>query len=338
MSATRGAWVLPALAALVAAAAALSFGVGRFPLPATDVLAILWSAVSGRPHGLPPEAETVLWQIRGPRVLSALVVGAALAASGAALQAVFRNPLAAPDLLGVSAGSALGAVLGIFLGWTVLAIQLSAFAGGLLAVAVAFAVGTLLPLRDRILSLVLAGIAIGSLLGALVSLIKTLADPFTQLPAITFWLLGSFASIQPRDAAWLAAGALAGIAPLALLRWRADALAVSDDEVRALGVNLRAMRVALVVGATLATAATVAAAGIIGWIGLVVPHAARLLVGARFSRVLPASMLAGALLMVTIDTLGRAIAQAEVPPGVLTAIVGAPALFVLMIRGRGDRG
>src|SRR5690606_7853131 len=144
---------------------------------------------------LPAMAETVLWQIRGPRVLAAVLVGAVLAASGVALQSVFRNPLAAPDLLGVSAGSAVGAVLGIFLGWTVLAIQAAAFAGGLGAVAIVYAIGSALPLRDRTLSLVLAGIAVGSMLGSLVALVKTMADPYTQLPAITFWLLGSFASI-----------------------------------------------------------------------------------------------------------------------------------------------
>ena len=328
-------WIVGLLALALVASALYALGSGRFHLPLGDVLRILIDG-HGAPVPLGPStAETVLWQIRGPRVLAAIVVGAALAASGVALQSVFRNPLAAPDLLGVSAGAALGAVLGIFLGWSVFAIQASAFAGGLAAVTIVYAVGTVLPLRDRTLSLVLAGIAIGSVLGALIALVKTLADPYTQLPAITFWLLGSFASITLVDLALLSGLALLGLVPLALMRWRADALALSDDEVHALGVRLPVVRLALVCGATLATSGTVAAAGIIGWIGLVVPHAARLMVGASFPRVLPVAMLLGALLMLVIDTLGRSLAQSEVPPGVLTALVGAPVLFALML-GRSD--
>lgn len=327
------------LAGLVLAlllAGLLALGSGSFPLPLGDVLRLLAARLGAPPPDLPATAETVLWQIRGPRVLAALAVGAVLAASGAALQSVFRNPLAAPDLLGVSAGSVVGAVLGIFLGWAIWAIQAAAFVGGLVAVAVVYAIGTALPLRDRTLSLVLVGIAVGSMLGSAVALVKTLADPYTQLPAITFWLLGSFASIGQADLAGLALCAIAGLIPLLLMRWRADALMLSDDEVRALGVGLPLLRLSLVVGATLLTAATVAAAGIIGWIGLVVPHAARLLVGASFPRLLPVAMLLGALLMLAIDTVGRSIGQAELPPGVLTALIGAPVLFFLMLRRRDD--
>lgn len=320
-------WVAGLLGLALLASTLYALGSGRFHLPLGEVLRLLAGS-----QDAPSTAETVLWQIRGPRVLASIVVGAALAASGVALQSVFRNPLAAPDLLGVSAGAALGAVLGIFLGWSVFAIQASAFAGGLAAVALVYAVGTVLPLRDRTLSLVLAGIAIGSMLGALIALVKTLADPYTQLPAITFWLLGSFSSITTVDLALLATLTVLGIVPLVLMRWRADALALSDDEVHALGLRLPVLRLALVCGATLATSGTVAAAGIIGWIGLVVPHAARLMVGASFPRVLPVAMLLGALLMLVIDTLGRSIGQSEVPPGVLTALVGAPVLFALMIR------
>lgn len=339
MPASRGRhlpWPLLAAALALALVAALLYalGSGRFHLPLADVVRLLVGRgeLSDPTHAA--TAQAVLWQIRGPRVLCSVLVGAVLAASGAALQSVFRNPLAAPDLLGVSGGAALGAVLGIFLGWGAFAIQGAAFAGGLAAVALVYAVGTVLPLRDRTLSLVLAGIAIGSMLGALIALVKTLADPYTQLPAITFWLLGSFAAVTGTDLAVLAGFSLAALVPLALVRWRADALALSDDEVHALGVRLPVLRLALVCGATLATSASVAVAGIIGWIGLVVPHAARMLVGASFARVLPVSMLLGGLLMLLIDTLGRSIAQAEVPPGVLTALVGAPVLFVLMLRRR----
>ncbi len=323
--------VVALLAALLA-----SVCIGRFPIGPGQILDLVLARPGDGASADLLTAQTVLWQVRGPRVLAAAIVGAALAASGAALQSVFRNPLAAPDLLGVSAGAALGAVLGIFLGWRLAGIQAGAFVGGLAAVGAVWMVGVRLPLRDKVLSLVLTGIAIGSLLGALIALIKMLADPYTQLPAITFWLLGSFASVEPRDLRWLASASVLGMVPMVLLRWQADALALSDDEARTLGVRLGALRGALVLGATLATAASVAAAGIIGWVGLVVPHAARLLVGAAFSRVLPVAMLIGALLMVVIDTLGRSVAQAEIPPGVLTALIGAPALFLLMIRRSDD--
>lgn len=324
-------WVVVLLVAALVATTLYALGSGRFDLPLREVLRILFGGALPGDGAGGALAETVLWQIRGPRILASLTVGAALAASGVALQSVFRNPLAAPDLLGVSAGAALGAVAGIFLGWTVFAIQGAAFVGGLVAVSIVYSVGTMLPLHDRTLSLVLAGIAIGSVLGALIALVKTLADPYTQLPAITFWLLGSFASITGSDLGLLALFGVVGLAPLVVMRWRADALALSDDEIHALGVRLPLLRLSLVTGATLATSATVAAAGVIGWIGLVVPHAARLLVGASFARVLPVSMLLGALLMLVIDTLGRSIAASEVPPGVLTALIGAPVLFALML-------
>ncbi len=321
---------------MLAATIVGGLGVGAFPLGATDLWRLLVDAIGGPAHELSETSQSVIWQLRGPRVVAAAVVGAGLAASGLSMQSVFRNPLAAPDLLGVSAGAALGAVIGIYLGWPLPAIQAGAFAGGLGAAGLVYLIGTRLLLRDRVLSLVLAGIAIGSLLAALIALLKTLADPVAQLPAITFWLLGSFASVGPSDLGWLVAVVGLGIAPMLVLRWRADALALSDDEVRSLGIGPASLRAVLLAGAALATAACVAAAGVIGWVGLVIPHAARLLVGASFAGALPVAMLLGAILMVLIDAIGRATTHIEIPPGVLTALLGAPALFALMLRRRGE--
>jgi iron complex transport system permease protein len=323
------------LASLLGLAMLISLAAGRYPIE----LGQLFEALVGGPPdraGDGPGAQLIVWQLRGPRVLVSAMIGAALAAAGAAMQSVFRNPLAAPDLLGVSAGAALGAVLAILLGWPVAGLQAAAFAGGLIAVALVWMLGRQLPLRDPMLGLLLSGIAIGSLLGALVSLVKMLLDPMGDLPAITFWLLGSFASIEPGALRWVAGALLLGMLPLVALRWKADALALSDDEVRSLGIRVGRLRLWLVLGATLLAAVSVAAAGIIGWVGLVVPHAARMLVGASFARLLPASALLGALLMVTIDALARSIALTELPPGVLTALIGAPALFLLMARSRHD--
>lgn len=325
--------VVAGLVGLLTLALVAAFSVGPLPVGLAEVFAPLRHGPA--PAGAGPTApEAVFWQLRFPRVVAAGVIGAALAASGAALQQVFRNPLASPDLLGVSSGAALGAVIGIFLGWSLLGLQAAAFAGGLIAVALVHVIAGALRVRDRVLALLLTGVAVGSLLGALIAVVQMLSDPVRELPAITFWMMGSFASVTGRDLPWLCLVCAAGVAPLALLRWRADALALTDDEVRTLGIGPTGLRLALTAGATLATASCVAAAGIVGWVGLVVPHAARLLVGASFPRVLPVSMLLGATLMLAIDAAGRGLATAELPPGVLSALVGAPILFVLMLRGR----
>jgi iron complex transport system permease protein len=316
--------------ALLAALAAASFVVGPYPISPADVARALASAVSRTPSGLPPNVDAVVLELRAPRIAAAIAVGAALTASGAAYQRLFRNPLVSPDILGVSAGSAVGASLALLGTLPSGVVQLAAFAGGLLAVAMVVAVASLLGGRDRVLTLVLTGVVVGSLFGAGVALLKALADPASQLPALTFWLMGSFASVTPHDLAAAMVPMVAGIAALWLLRWRIDVLTLSPAEAASLGVPVTAMRWAVIVAATLATAASVALAGTIGWVGLVVPHAARLLAGAAFARVLPLSLLTGAALMLAIDTVCRAAFGAEMPPGVLTAFVGTP-LFILLL-------
>jgi iron complex transport system permease protein len=314
--------------------AALAFAVGRFPLAPGELAALAANKLFGAGYALAPNVETVVLQVRGPRILAALLVGAALAAAGTAYQGMFRNPLVSPDILGVSAGAALGAVLGIFLSQDALTIQLGAFAGGLAAVGLVYAVGAQVRRHDPILSLILAGIVIGTLLGALIALIKYLADPYNQLPAITYWLLGSLAAVSPRDLALAAPFALAGLVPLYLLRWRMNLLSLTDDEARALGVSVGRLRLAVVCAATLMTAAAVAISGIIGWVGLLVPHAARMLVGPEFSRLLPLAMLLGAAFLLAVDTLARTLAPIEVPPGVLTALIGTPFFLWLFASAR----
>jgi iron complex transport system permease protein len=289
-----------------------------------EILALVTAKLTGGGAALSPNVDSVVLQVRGPRVLAALLVGAALAAAGTAYQGMFRNPLVSPDILGVSTGAALGAVLGIFLSAGVFFTQLLAFGGGLAAVGAVYWIGSRMRGHDPLLALVLTGVVIGSLLGSAIALLKYLADPYNQLPAITFWLLGSLASISPRDLAIAAPLALAGLAPLLLLRWRIDLLALPDDEARALGADTRTLRPIVVTAATLMTAAAVAVSGIIGWVGLVIPHAARLIVGPGFGRLLPLAMLLGAGFLLAVDTLCRTLATIEVPPGVLTALIGTP--------------
>lgn len=312
----------------------LAFAAGRYPISAGELLQLAANTLFGAGHDIAPSAETVVLQVRGPRILAALLVGAALAAAGTAYQGMFRNPLVSPDILGVSAGAALGAVLGIFFSQSALVIQLGAFAGGLAAVGMVYAVGANVRRHDPILSLILAGIVLGTLLGAFIGLLKYLADPYNQLPAITYWLLGSLAAVAPADLALAAPFALAGLVPLYLLRWRMNLLSLSDDEARALGVPVARLRFAVVCAATLMTAAAVAISGIIGWVGLLIPHAARMLVGPEFSRLLPLSMLLGAAFLLAVDTLARTVAPIEIPPGVLTALIGTPFFLWLFVSAR----
>lgn len=315
--------------------AALMLGaslVGAYPISLADMTAALGRRLGGAPAE--GQIDTVLFQVRMPRVLAAALVGAALAAAGAAYQTLFRNPLVSPDILGVSTGAGLGAVLGIFLSLPVAGIQLSAFAVGLATVGVVYAIASVVHGREPVLVLVLAGVVVGSLAGAAISLLKILADPYDQLPAIVFWLLGSLAAIR-RAEVWAALPlVLAGLVPLVLLRWRINVLSLGDEEAKALGVEAGRLRLAVVVAATLMTASVVAISGVIGWVGLVIPHIARMAVGPSFDRLLPTAMLLGASYLVTVDTVARTMAGIEVPIGILTAMIGAPFFLYLLARGR----
>ena len=313
----------------------LALAAGKFPVPVADVFAILAAKLFGTAPG-EATAQVVVLQVRLPRVAAALVVGAALSSAGATYQGLFRNPLVSPDILGVSAGAGLGAVLGIYLALPVLAIQAMAFAGGLGAVAIVYAVGALVRRHDPVLTLVLAGVAIGAVLGSALSLLKVLADPYNQLPAITYWLLGSLSSVTLGDVLAILPAIGLGLLPLVLLRWRMNLMSLGEEEARALGVETRWLRPLLVAAATLVTAAAVSVTGVIGWIGLIVPHLARGLVGPDFRRLLPASALLGAGYLVAVDLAARTIAPIEVPLGILTALAGAP--FFLWLLAAGKRG
>lgn len=330
--AQRSAVVLIALAVILLAALLLASALGPYPLSPGDVV----SAIAGRLVGsaAPGPVDTILFQIRLPRVLAALLVGAALAAAGASYQTLFRNPLVSPDILGVSAGAGFGAVLGILLSLPVFAIQGLGFVTGLLTVGIVYMLARALRSQNEILVLVLAGIVVGALAGAGISLVKILADPYNQLPAITFWLLGSLSGIKASDLQTLLPLVVLGLVPLVLLRWRIGVLSLGDDEAGALGVNVRFVRGVVIASATLITSTAVSVSGVIGWIGLVIPHMARLLVGPRFDRVLPASVLMGAAFLMLIDTVARIAARIEIPLGLLTAILGAPVFVWLLARGR----
>jgi len=335
--ASRFALWMAASGAALAALAAWSLTVGRYPVGAPEVLRALAAALTRGSAGLADNAQAVILEVRAPRVAAALVVGAALSGAGAAFQALFRNPLVSPDILGVSSGCALGAGAAVLLALPLAGVQAFAFVGGLAAVGLVVAIAARVGERDPLLTLILAGVVVGSLFGAGIALVKFVADPYNQLPAITFWLLGSFSGVSPADLGVALVPLAIGLVPLALLRSRIDLLALSEDEAASLGANVRLLRGAVIVFGTLVTAAAVAIAGTIGWVGLLVPHAARLLAGAPFARVFPLSLVLGAGFMVAVDTACRSAFAVEIPPGVATAFVGAPVFIALLAATRRAR-
>jgi iron complex transport system permease protein len=310
----------------------VAFTVGRYPVTLAELIEVLVSRLMGRTAAVPPAVENVVLLVRGPRVVAAVLVGGALAVAGTAFQGLFRNPLVSPDILGASSGAALGAVLGIYFSLGVIGIEGLAFAGGLVAVAAVYVIGSLLHSRDPILVLVLTGVVVGALLGAGVGLVKYLADPYNQLPAMTFWLLGSLAATTVADLLPLTGPVAVGTIVLIALRWRLNVMSLPEDEARALGLATGPFRIAIVAAATLVTSASVATSGIIGWVGLVVPHVARALVGPDFPRLIPTAALLGGGYLLFIDTLARTAAPVEIPLGILTAVIGTP-FFIWLLAG-----
>ncbi len=325
------------LGLVLAVLVVFALGQGAYPLSGTEVLRALVAGFGSDPEAGQSLAVRVVWDLRLPRIAAALLVGAALSTAGAAYQTMFRNPLVSPDILGVSSGAGLGAILAIYLNFSLFGVQMAAFVGGLLAVGIVLSLARMLRHHPPILILVLAGMAVGTLLGAALSLIKILADPYSQLPSMTFWLLGGLSAVRSYEVWPAALMVLACIVPVWLLRWRINVLALQDEEARSLGMPVSALRCLLIVCATLMTAVCVALAGIIGWVGLLIPHAARLLVGPDFSRLLPVCLLVGAAFLLLTDTLARSIGTLELPLGVLTALVGAPGFLLLLARGARQR-
>ena len=329
-----------ALMALVLLVCTLgSFVLGRYPVSIREVLGILRNRLMGSfgvetPVFWTSQMEAAVWNIRLPRVLLSILVGACLAAAGAAYQGVFQNPMAAPDILGASAGAGFGAALAILLGLSSAGITLGAFASSLLTVALVFSVSRRAK-GDRILGLVLAGIMVSSLFQAGTSFIKLVADPSNQLPQITYWLMGSLSGARWSEIRFVVLPMLAGLIPLLLLRWQLNVVTMGDDEARAMGVNAPRIRILIVICSTLVTASAVSVSGMIGWVGLVIPHMTRRLVGSDYRFLMPASMLGGGIFLLIVDNISRNVTASGIPIGILTAFVGAP-FFLWLITGKGD--
>ena len=309
--------------------------VGRYALSPGQLVQMLWTRITGGAADWPISDDKVVFAVRLPRVAAAALVGAALAVSGAAYQGMFRNPMVSPDILGASTGAGFGAAVAILLGAGYFGISAAAFCCGLLAVAAAGLVSRLSK-ADQAVSLILAGMMISSLFSAGTSFVKLVADTQQQLPAITYWLMGSLSSIKDKDVVFLAIPVALGMIPLFFLRWRMNLLTVGEEEAQSMGVNTRRLRGAVIVCATLLTSASVAVSGMIGWVGLVIPHFCRMLFGYDYRRLIPAGALFGAAFLLAVDDIARLVTTGELPLGILTAFVGAP-LFLYLIATGGRR-
>lgn len=312
-----------------------SFTLGRYAVPLKELLGILGSKLGLKIQPFwTTQMETAIINIRLPRVLLSVLVGMCLAAAGASYQGVFQNPMASPDILGASAGAGFGAALAILLGLSSVFITLGAFLMSLLTVALVFLVGRHAK-GDRILGLVLAGIMMSSLLQSGTSFIKLAADPNNQLPQITFWLMGSLSGARWKEIGFVLIPMLAGLIPLLLLRWQLNVITMGDDEARAMGVNAPRIRLVIVICSTLVTASAVSVSGMIGWVGLVIPHIMRRVVGSDYRYLMPASMLGGGIFLLLVDNVSRSVTSSGIPIGILTSFIGAP-FFLWLITERRD--
>jgi len=323
--------IIFALFALLLLVLFFSLGIGRYEISYAQIFEFIRSAILNEQPS-DEQGYTVFTLIRLPRVLFAILVGAALASSGAVYQGLFKNPLVSPDILGVSSGAAVGASVAIILNFNYIGVQLSAFACGLFAVfAVVFISSVIAKGRLNLLVMVLTGIVISSLFGALSSLIKFLADSEDKLPEVTFWLMGSLArSGGYKNLALLFCVVMICLVPLFMLRYKLNTLSFGEEEARAMGLNVKFYNIIIIITSTLLTATCVSFCGIVGWVGLVIPHIMRFVVGANFITLFPASLLGGGLFLLIVDTTSRSLMASEIPLGVITSLVGAP-LFVYLL-------
>ena len=314
----KGAPIIAILTIILVAAVLVSFTLGRYDMTVLDVLKVAANQLFGMETFSESTHITVVTQVRFPRVIAALVIGATLAAAGASYQGLFKNPMVSPDLLGASAGAGFGASFALLMGGNMYVVVSTAVSKG----------------ESMTLTLVLTGMVVTALFQAFITMTKYVADPDDKLPSITYWLMGGLSSTRIEDLPMLFAPVIVGIVPMLLFRNQLNALSFGDEEARALGVNTKFIRALFIFCATLVTAASVAAAGMVGWVGLVIPHLARMIVGPNHKVLLPASLLLGALYVLVIDDLCRCLFAIELPLSVLTAIIGAPFFIYLLTRGK----
>ena len=313
----------------------LAVCIGKYPVTPGESLRILWAKLFGLETGSDLMTENVVMRLRIPRILASVLVGAALAVSGAAYQGIFKNPLVSPDFLGVSGGACIGAAAAILFSLSTAFVSFFAFIGGIVAVVLTVTIPAFLRNRSNIM-LVLSGIIISSVMSSILGFIKYVADPDTQLASITYWTMGSFQYIELGEILTLLPLILIPMAILILMSWWIDVLSMGEDEARALGANVRLVRGIAIACSTLLTAGSVCIAGTISWIGLIIPHFGRMVVGPSNRKLIPASALLGGLFMLLVDTLTRTIATTEMPVSIMTGVIGAPVFCWLLFMQKDD--
>lgn len=312
----------------------ISFKLGRYPISTTNLLAILLSKFCHIHQFWTDQTEAILFNVRMPRIILACLVGCCLSAAGASYQGIFQNPMAAPDILGASAGAAFGAALAILNYGNSGIITISSFCFSLLSVALVYLISKRAKGKN-ILGLILSGIMVSSLFSAGTSYIKLVADPNNQLPAITYWLIGSLAGAKISQIQFAVIPMAIGLIGLFLLKWQLNILAMGDDEAKTMGINAKLIRLLVIIFATMVTAASVSISGMIGWVGLVIPHLARRIVGNNYKYLMSASMILGAIFLLVVDNFSRNLLAVEIPLGILTAFIGAP-FFIYLITREGE--
>ncbi len=329
----------------------ISFYEGRYDISIKDVIE---SIISGIKHGfwwilshlgismdepiwMSGSEDTVIWRVRMPRIFAAILIGSALAVSGATYQGLFRNPMVSPDILGASAGASVGACIMMLFNMGPIMVQIAAFIMGIFAVALSYFLSKSIGRgTNMILLLVLCGMTVNTLFQALVSITKYLADTEEQLPAMTYWLMGSIAKVSYSDLLFFLIPFALGVIPIFALRWKLNLLSFGEDEAKSMGINVSKIRMVCIICATLLTAAVVSIAGTIGWVGLMIPHLVRFISGPNNKTLIPFSLLTGALFMLIVDDFCRALLAYEIPLGVLTSLLGAPFFIYILFRTRGN--
>lgn len=315
----------------------ISFNVGRYAVSIDQVVKILFKDIFHFENTWEDVYETIVWNVRMPRIIAAILVGASLSVAGATYQGLFRNPMVSPDILGASAGASVGACFMMLLKQNGVTIQIAAFAFGLLAVSLTYSLSKAISKSaDMVLMLVLCGLIVSTLFQAFVSIIKYVADTDLLLPEITYWLMGSIAKVTYKDLMFFIIPFIFGVVPIMMIRWQLNVMSFGEDEAKAMGVNVSLIRLICIICSTLLTAGVVSIAGTVGWVGLMIPHLVRFMVGPNNGKLLPMSFLTGSLFMLIVDDVCRSALAYEIPLGVLTSLIGAPFFILILYKHKGN--
>jgi iron complex transport system permease protein len=312
-----------------------SLTVGRFEISYDYLFQTILAKITNNVTPDLDQFATIIFKVRLPRVLASVCIGGALSISGATYQSMFKNPMVSPDILGVSSGAGFGAALGILIGMSQLQIQFMAFVFGLFAVLITCSISASVgKFGNKIIVLVLSGMVIRTVFQSLISITKYLADPDDALPAITFWLMGSLSSVELKDALIIGVGTILGIIPILWYRWKLNVIAFGDEEASAMGIDTVKLRRVMIITSTIITSVSISVCGMIGWVGLIIPHFSRMLVGPNNKVLIPTSLLLGAIYLLMMDNIARNLMSVEIPISILTSIVGAPFFVLLLLKTR----